>query len=109
MTNNLPSEDSMKIVRPTSRKVFGYIGVMFAIVAMCSVSLAQAGSSSVRGIVTDLQGRTVSGANVSLINEQRNFNRTQTTSENGSYIFTAVPPGTYRLEVEANGFKKASI
>src|SRR5262245_49877881 len=109
MTNNLPSEDSMKIVCPTSRKVFGFTCALLVVLAMWSVSFAQAGSSSVRGIVTDLQGRTVSGANVSLINETRNFNRTQTTSDTGAYIFTSVPPGTYRIEVEATGFKKASI
>jgi hypothetical protein len=99
----------MKKACPASRKVFGYICVLLGVLAMCSVSFAQAGSSSVRGIVTDLQGRTVSGANVSLINDPKNFNRTQTTSDNGSYVFTAVPPGTYRVEVEASGFKKASI
>ena len=99
----------MKTGFPASRKVFGYSFVLFGVLAMCSVAFAQTGSSSVRGIVSDLQGRTVSGANVSLINEQKNFNRTQTTSDNGSYVFTAVPPGTYRLEVEATGFKKSSI
>ena len=56
-----------------------------------------------------MQGRAVSGANVSLINEQKNFNRSQTTNDNGAYVFTAVPPGTYRIEIEASGFKKASI
>ena len=60
-------------------------------------------------IVNDLQGRAVAGANVSLINEQKNFNRSQTTNDSGAYVFTAVPPSTYRIEIEDAGLKKASI
>jgi hypothetical protein len=51
----------------------------------------------------------VAGANVTLSNESRNFTRTQTTNESGLYVFTAIPPGTYRVEVEATGFKKSSV
>jgi hypothetical protein len=99
----------MTTVRPSLRKGLVHLGVLLALLAMSSVALAQAGSSSVRGIINDLQGRPVSGATVSLINEQKNFSRTQTTNDNGSYVFTAVPPGTYRVEVESSGFKKSSI
>jgi hypothetical protein len=99
----------MKKVSPSFRKGLVYIGILIGVFAMSSVALAQTGSSSVRGIVTDLQGRAISGANVSLINDQKNFNRTQTTTDTGTYVFTAVPPGLYRVEVEAAGFKKSSI
>jgi hypothetical protein len=51
----------------------------------------------------------VPGATIRLISEERNIHRTQTTNEDGTYAFTAVPPGTYRLEAEATGFKKASV
>jgi hypothetical protein len=70
---------------------------------------AQAGTSSVRGTVTDSQGRSVAGATVTLTNTERNFTRTQTSNESGEYAFAAIPPGTYRVEAEASGFKKASI
>jgi hypothetical protein len=46
---------------------------------------------------------------VTLVNVERNFSRTQTTTQEGTYVFTAVPPGTYKLEVEAAGFKKTSV
>jgi hypothetical protein len=32
--------------------------------------------------------------------------RTQNTRDNGSYAFDLIPPGTYRIEAEAQGFKK---
>jgi hypothetical protein len=73
------------------------------------ISAAQASSSSVRGIVTDPQSNPVAGANVTLANPERNFSRTQTTNSDGAYSFKPVPPGTYNLEVEIKGFKKALI
>ncbi|HKQ53133.1 MAG TPA: carboxypeptidase-like regulatory domain-containing protein, partial [Pyrinomonadaceae bacterium] len=62
-----------------------------------------------RGTVLDPQDRPVAGATLTLTNVERSFTRTQTTDEEGTYVFSAVPPGTYRIEAEASGFKKASI
>jgi hypothetical protein len=76
---------------------------------LCHGVLAQTGTSSIRGTVTDQQGRAVAGATVTLTNTEKNFSRTQTTNEDGVYSFSAIPPGNYRIEAEATGFKKASI
>jgi hypothetical protein len=70
---------------------------------------AQTGSATVRGTVTDQQGNVVTGATVTITDVSKNFTRTQTTSGEGGYSFAAVPPGTYRVEVEAQGFKKAAV
>src|SRR5437868_9030437 len=72
-------------------------------------SFGQSGSSSVRGVVKDPQGNAVAGATVTLASSERNFTRTQTTNTDGGYLFKPIPPGTYRLEVEMKGFKKALI
>lgn len=72
-------------------------------------SLAQSGSSSVRGVIKDAQGNAVAGATVTLASPERNFTRSQTTNTDGGYLFRPVPPGNYRLEVEMKGFKKALI
>ncbi|HEX8475754.1 MAG TPA: TonB-dependent receptor [Pyrinomonadaceae bacterium] len=71
------------------------------------LTFAQSGRSTVLGTVKDPQGNVVAGATVTLTNVEKNFTRTQTTNEDGGYLFTAVPPDLYRLEVEASGFKKA--
>ncbi|MDT4953497.1 MAG: hypothetical protein QOJ02_1635 [Acidobacteriota bacterium] len=68
---------------------------------------AQTGTSSVRGTVTDQQGNVVAGATVTLTSKEKNFARTQTTNEDGGYLFNTVPPGPYRIEVEGKGFKKS--
>ncbi|MGH9874473.1 MAG: carboxypeptidase regulatory-like domain-containing protein, partial [Pyrinomonadaceae bacterium] len=88
-----------------SKSVFALLAVLL----LSSVSYAQAGRSTVRGTVKDQQGNLVAGAAVTLVNADRNFSRTQTTTQDGTYVFTEVPPGTYKLEVEAQGFKKMSV
>ncbi len=71
--------------------------------------LAQTGASAVRGVITDPQGRAVAGATVTLTSTEKNFSRTQVSSDEGAYAFTAIPPGAYRVEAEATGFKKAVV
>ena len=83
--------------------------VLAAVLLFGSVSFAQSGRSTVRGTVKDPQGNVVAGATLNLVNADRNFSRTQTTNQDGTYVFSAIPPGTYNLEVEAAGVKKTSV
>src|SRR5882724_9866114 len=99
----------MRKLLPRIRKTFMFVGLLSLALLMFNVSFAQSGSSSLRGTVTDLQGRPVAGATVTLGNAAKNFTRTQETTDSGSYSFSAVPPGTYRIEVEGKGFKKAAV
>jgi hypothetical protein len=75
----------------------------------CHNVLAQTGTSSVRGTIIDPQGGAVAGATVTLTNTEKNFTRSQVTNEEGVYAFNAVPPGKYRIEAEATGFKKVAV
>ncbi|MGH9835322.1 MAG: carboxypeptidase-like regulatory domain-containing protein, partial [Blastocatellia bacterium] len=77
--------------------------------ALSSSALAQSGAAVLRGTVTDQQGKAIAGAAVKLTSEEKNFSRAQTTNEAGGYVFSALQPGNYRIEITANGFKKASI
>jgi len=99
----------MKIKSFANAKNFMALTVALLFILSCGLAVAQTGSSSIRGLVTDPQGRPVMGATVTLANDERNFSRTQTTSEDGGYLFSAVPPGTYHISVEVSGFKKASV
>src|SRR5215216_1337179 len=71
--------------------------------------LGQTGTSSVRGTIVDPAGKVVSGATVTITNTETNATRNQTTTDSGVYAFEQVPPGPYRIDVEATGFKKAII
>ena len=83
--------------------------VFLSLLLFSTVAIAQTGRSTVKGTVKDPQGNVVAGATVTLANPERSFTRTQTTADNGTYTFASVPPGTYKLDVEATGFKKVAI
>jgi len=88
--------------------VLSLLWMLVATLAAHHVS-AQTGTSSVAGTVTDAQGNVVAGASVTLTNPSKNFSRTQTTNESGSYSFSSIPPDTYAVEVAASGFKKSIV
>ena len=67
---------------------------------------AQSDNSYVTGIVKDPTGAVVSGAKVTIRNEDTGFAREVNTNESGLYIATNLPPGYYTVTVEAQGFKK---
>ena len=58
------------------------------------------------GTVQDSSGAVVPDASVKLVNEGTRVTFETTTSAAGAYAFEAVQPGTYRLDVEASGFRK---
>ena len=82
---------------------------VFLVLALSSSALAQQGTSSVRGTVKDPQGNVVAGATVMLTDPGTNTSRTTTTTDIGTYSFELIPPGDYRIEVEAKGFKKGVV
>src|ERR1700730_2483867 len=83
-------------------------GILFTLACFNAV-MAQSSSSSIHGTVTDPQGNVVAGATVTLTNAQKNFSRTQTTTDAGSFAFALIPPDQYTVEAQATGFKKAVI
>jgi hypothetical protein len=87
----------------------GLLALVFLIVACALPASGQTGNSTVRGTVKDQQGNVVAGATITLTDPEKNLTRTQTSTSDGGFLFAAVPPGTYRLEVEAPGFKKLAI
>src|SRR2546427_7924744 len=70
---------------------------------------SQTGTSTVRGTITDPQGRVVPNANVTLTNVETNAVRTTKSTDTGSYVFDLITPANYRLQVEATGFKKKVV
>jgi hypothetical protein len=71
-------------------------------------ALSQAGTSTIRGTVTDAQGAAVAKATVTISNGA-GYSRTQETSSTGSYSFDLIPVGDYNVSVVMSGFRKADF
>jgi hypothetical protein len=81
------------------------VALVFSLFAAAS-GRAQTGTTSLRGTVLDKSGAVVVGAKVTLANPAQAFERESTSNEAGNYEFVALPPGTYTLTVEMQGFRK---
>jgi hypothetical protein len=58
------------------------------------------------GTIKDTSGAVVPGVTVALTNEATGVTRSATTGDGGTYIFTSLQPGRYRLFAELPGFRK---
>ena len=63
-------------------------------------------TATVRGVVTDSSGASVPGARVTVTEAERNVPHTGVSDNDGRYFIPALPPGSYTLSAEAQGFKK---
>jgi hypothetical protein len=64
----------------------------------------QAFSASLGGVVHDASEAAIPAAKVTLASSDKGVTRTFTTDAEGRFSFALLPPSTYTLTVEANGF-----
>jgi hypothetical protein len=74
-----------------------------------SVTLAQAVFGSILGTVTDAQGNAVSGAKVTVTSLSKNTAFETASNESGNYSVTHLIPDSYRVHIEATGFKAYDV
>ncbi|MGA2535663.1 MAG: TonB-dependent receptor [Terracidiphilus sp.] len=82
--------------------------LVFVFAAYATAAHAQF-DASLRGTVTDPSGAVIPGATVTLSNKDTNQTRTAQSDASGIYTFNALAPGSYRVVVERDGFKKKEI
>jgi len=70
-------------------------------------SLSQTTAGRILGTLTDPSGAAVAGATIVVTDTQRGTSRTLTSDETGNYAVPDLPPGIYKIRVEAKGFKTA--
>ncbi len=70
-----------------------------------STSWGQAVYGSIIGTVTDPQGNAVAGAKVTVTSITKNTTDETTTNESGNFSVIHLIPDTYRVKIEAAGFK----
>src|SRR2546427_426318 len=66
---------------------------------------AQVDTGSILGTVTDASGAAINGAKVTLTNEGTSAALTTTTSSDGSYKFTPLRVGSYKVTATFQGFQ----
>jgi len=79
--------------------------VLLTIFALCLSTLAQSTTGRILGSVSDQSGATVPGATVVITDVERGTSRALTTDQAGAYVAADLTPGTYRIRVQAKGFK----
>jgi hypothetical protein len=85
--------------------------LMFVIAVLCSLCfmsdtvLAQE-TANIGGVVRDESDALLPNATVMAVNDLTGYSRTISTQSDGAYLFTLLPLGSYRIEIEATGFKK---
>lgn len=95
-------------MRRTMFRLASLLGCV-ALVALFSIIGNAQFRAGVQGVVTDGAGGTVPGATVTLTNKDTNQTQTTTTSDDGFYRFSGLPPGMYSVAVEKADFKKRIV
>jgi hypothetical protein len=85
---------------------FKRVGLSCAAVllAIVSVAYAQSTTGTISGRVVDAQGLSIPGVTVVATSPNLQGTRETVTSENGDYILSLLPSGTYTIAFELSGF-----
>jgi outer membrane receptor for ferrienterochelin and colicin len=81
---------------------------VFAVLALTFSAFAQVQNGQFTGTVSDPTGAAIANAKVTVTNPATDLNLTTTTNSSGNYTVKEVPIGTYKITVEAPGFKTVS-
>ena len=70
------------------------------------LATAQSGTSTISGTIKDGTGSAVPSARVQVINDETGVSQSTVTNEEGVFRAGSLLPGSYRVDVEADGFQK---
>jgi len=80
---------------------------MFFVMLICALPARAQTSASIKGIVTDVSGARVAGANVTANNVETGATRGTITDEAGRFIVLSLTIGEYEIKVAKQGFQDA--
>src|ERR1700688_873711 len=87
-------------ITAASRLAATVMVILFSISAQ-----GQSTAGRILGTLTDQSGAAVAAGKVMVTDVQRGTSRSLTTDESGAYTAPDLPPGTYKIHVQARGFK----
>jgi hypothetical protein len=84
------------------------LSVFLLMLAMSASGFGQSNFATIRGTVSDPQGRPIAGAKFVATSVENSLRRGTVSNEAGLYEFSGLQPGVYQLRAEAGGFKTTS-
>ena len=81
---------------------------LLAVGLLSGSAIAQVDAGAIRGTVTDPTGAVLANAKVTLVSDASGLSTSAVTGSDGTYTFGPVKIGTYTVNVEAAGFRKAT-
>src|SRR6266851_2666412 len=95
---------SKKIVQTLlSMRALFFVAVAFLLVFQMQ---AQTSSGSISGAIVDATHSAVPNAEVTATEQDKKFTLDAKSDNAGRFVFATVPPGVYRIDVKAAGFKE---
>src|SRR5271156_553123 len=79
------------------------------LLGFCGQSFGQTSKGTLVGEVRDPRGAVVANASLTVVSQETEETRVPTTASTGSFRIAAINPGTYRIHVDAPGFKSFDI
>ena len=98
-TDNFRGGDPMRVMK-------AMMWLAAALLTTASLAHAQSTTGTISGRVVDAQALPMPGATINAESPNLQGIRTVVTSNNGDYILTLLPPGTYKLTFELSGFER---
>src|SRR5437764_2275284 len=81
---------------------------LLAVGLLSGSAIAQVEAGAIRGTVIDPTGAVLANAKVTLVSDASGLSTSAVTGSDGTYTFGPVKIGTYTVNVEAAGFRKAT-
>jgi hypothetical protein len=81
--------------------------VLVLMMAFPAILLSQAYFGTVAGLVLDPTGAVIPGVKLTLTDVNKGYTFTATTNKEGQFVMPSIPPSSYTLTAEMQGFEKA--
>jgi len=75
--------------------------------SLSTLAQVDVSSATIKGTITDQNKAVVVGAIVTAKSTERGTTRTGKSGSDGTYVIPTLPPGTYEVRIEAQGFEAA--
>ncbi|MGA9464632.1 MAG: TonB-dependent receptor [Terracidiphilus sp.] len=91
----------------TQRRAAFVAALMCSLFALWAVPAFAQFTANIQGVIQDPSGAGVAKAQIILVNTATGIQQIATSDPSGNYRFVSLPPGNYKISVEATGFSKS--